>query len=56
MIKGRTGMYASLRTYRIGSGSVEAVMRRVDRDFAGALSQEPGFVAYHAMDTGNDMP
>ena len=30
-------------------------MRRVDRDFAEALSQEPGFVAYHAIDTGNDM-
>src|SRR5215216_694561 len=54
-IKGRTGMYASLRTYRIGSGSVEAVMRRVDRDFAEALSQEPGFVAYHAIDTGHRM-
>jgi quinol monooxygenase YgiN len=54
-IKGRTGMYASLRTYRIGSGSVDAVMRRVDRDFVEALSQEPGFVAYHAIDTGNDM-
>ena len=48
-------MYASLRTYRIGSGSVDAVMRRVDRDFAEALSQEPGFVAYHAIDTGNEM-
>ena len=48
-------MYASLRTYRIGSGSVDAVMRRVDRDFAEALSQEPGFVAYHAIDTGHDM-
>jgi hypothetical protein len=48
-------MYASLRTYRIGSGSVDAVMRRVDRDFAEALSQEPGFVAYHAIDTANDM-
>ena len=48
-------MYASLRTYRIGSGSVEAVMRRVERDFAEAVSQEPGFLAYHAVDTGNDM-
>jgi hypothetical protein len=48
-------MYASLRTYRIGLGSVDAVMRRVDRDFAEALSQERGFVAYHAIDTGNDM-
>ena len=48
-------MHASLRTYRIGSGSLDAVMRRVDRDFAEALSQEPGFIAYHAIDTGNDM-
>ena len=48
-------MYANLRTYRIGSGSVDAVLRRVDRDFAEALSRESGFVAYHAIDTGNDM-
>jgi hypothetical protein len=48
-------MYASLRTYRIGPGSLDAVMRRVDRDFAEAISQESGFVAYHAIDTGNDM-
>ena len=48
-------MYASLRTYRIGSGSVDAVLRRVDRDFADAVSRQPGFVAYHALDTGSDM-
>ena len=48
-------MYASFRTYRIASGSVDAVMRRIDRDFAKTLSQKPGFVAYHAIDTGNDM-
>lgn len=48
-------MYASLRTYRVGSGAIDAIMHRVDRDFAEALSQEPGFVAYQAIDTGNDM-
>jgi hypothetical protein len=48
-------MYASLRTYRVGSGSVDALMHRVDRDFAEALSQEPGFVAYQAIDTGHNM-
>src|SRR3954453_22183621 len=53
--QGETRMYASLRTYRIGSGSVDAVMRRVDRDFAEALAQKPGFVSYHAIETGNDM-
>jgi hypothetical protein len=48
-------MYTSLRTYRISTGSVDALMHRVDRDFAEALSQEPGFLAYQAIDTGNDM-
>lgn len=48
-------MYASLRTYRVEPGSVDAIMHRVDRDFAEALAQEPGFVAYQAIDTGNDM-
>jgi hypothetical protein len=48
-------MYASLRTYRVGSGSIDALMHRVDRDFAEALSQEPGFVSYQAIDTGHQM-
>lgn len=48
-------MYTSLRTYRIEPGSTSALMHRVDRDFAEALSQEDGFVAYQAIDTGNDM-
>ena len=48
-------MYASLRTYRVGAGETDAIMHRVDRDFAQALAQEPGFVSYQAIDTGNDM-
>lgn len=48
-------MYASLRTYRAQPGTVDATLHRVDRDFAEALSMEPGFVAYHAIDTGHDM-
>jgi limonene-1,2-epoxide hydrolase len=48
-------MYASLRTYRIEPGSTGSLMHRVDRDFAEALSQEDGFIAYQAVDTGNDM-
>lgn len=46
-------MFASLRTYRIGSGSVDDLMHRVDRDFAEAMAQEPGFVAYQCIDLGN---
>ena len=48
-------MYASLRTYRIGSGSVTPL-------FAGWTATSPRRVAragvgrlYHAIDTGNDM-
>ena len=46
-------MYASMRTYRVKKGAVDDLMHRVDRDFAEALSQEPGFVAYQAMDMGS---
>ena len=48
-------MYASIRTYRVASGSIDTLMHRVDRDFAEAVSQEPGFLAYQAIDTGKDM-
>lgn len=47
-------MYASIRTYRFGSGSADDLMHRVDRDFADALAQEPGFVAYQVIATGED--
>lgn len=47
-------VYASIRTYRVGTGSVDAVMHRVDRDFAEALAQEPGFIAYQAIKLGDD--
>jgi len=45
-------MYASLRRYRMGAGSVDDLMHRVDLDFADALAQQPGFVAYQAIDCG----
>lgn len=48
-------MFTSLRTYRVREGSIDALMHRVDRDFAEALAQEPGFIAYQAIDTGNGM-
>ena len=47
-------MYASIRTYRVGAGVIDAVLHRVDRDFAEALAQEPGFVAYQALKIGDD--
>lgn len=46
-------MYASMRTYRVRSGSIQDLMHRIDRDFAESLSQEPGFMMYQALDMGN---
>lgn len=45
-------MELSIRTYRIGRGSVEEAMHRVDRDLAESFAQEPGFVAYEVARTG----
>ena len=46
-------MYASVRTYRFANGSVDDLMHRIDRDFAEALSREPGFLGYQAIDLGS---
>lgn len=46
-------MFVSIRTYRIGQGSVEDVMRRVDRDLADAFAREPGFISYEVAKTGD---
>jgi len=46
-------MYASVRHYRMGAGAIDSLMHRVDEEFAPAISQEPGFVAYLALDTGD---
>lgn len=45
-------MYCSVRRYLMGAGSVDDLMHRVDVDFADALAQQPGFVAYQAVDCG----
>ncbi len=47
-------MFATARTYRVAPGTVDAVMHRVDRDFAEALAREPGFVSYQALEIGED--
>jgi hypothetical protein len=45
-------MHMSIRTYRVGTGSIDGLMHRVDRDFAQAMAQEPGFIAYQVVQTG----
>jgi heme-degrading monooxygenase HmoA len=46
-------MYVSIRTYRVGKGSIDDLTHRVDRDLAEAFAQEPGFIAYHVARTGD---
>src|SRR4051812_32391542 len=46
-------MYMSIRTYRVGTGSIEDLMHRVDRDLAESFSREPGFAAYQVVRTGD---
>ena len=45
-------MFVSIRTYRIGKGSIDEVMHRVDRELADAFAREPGFVSYEVAKTG----
>jgi hypothetical protein len=45
-------MHVSIRTYRVGTGSIDDLMHRVDGDFAAIIAREPGFIAYQAVRTG----
>lgn len=42
-------MYASVRRYTMGEGSVDALMHRIDEEFVPALGQQPGFVCYFVL-------
>jgi hypothetical protein len=46
-------VYVSIRTYRVGAGSIDDLMHRVDRDLAEAFAQEAGFIEYHVARTGD---
>jgi hypothetical protein len=46
-------VFASIRRYRMGAGSMDDLMHLVDTEFAEQLAAMPGFVDYQAIDTGN---
>jgi heme-degrading monooxygenase HmoA len=46
--------FASLRRYRLRSGSVAELMHVVDDVFAEQIEEMDGFEAYHALDCGGD--
>ena len=47
-------MFAAVRRYELGAGSVKDFMRIVEEGLAERLSREPGFVAYHVVSAGRD--
>ncbi len=44
-------MYVSVRRYTMGAGSTDALARRLEEEFAPAISQERGFLGYLAIET-----
>jgi len=46
-------MYASIRRYRMGAGSMDDAMHLVDMELADRLAEEPGFVDYQAVASGD---
>ena len=46
-------MYASIRRYRMGAGSIGEAMHLADTELADRIAAEPGFVDYQAIDTGD---
>jgi hypothetical protein len=46
-------MYANIRRYRMGAGSVDDAMHLADIELADRIAAEPGFVDYQAIDTGD---
>jgi hypothetical protein len=49
---GASREFASIRRYRLRSGSIEELMHIVDETFAEQIRAVPGFFAYHALDAG----
>src|SRR3954453_4683923 len=46
-------MYASIRRYRLNSGSMADILHLVDTDFAETIQEVEGFVAYECGDSGS---
>ena len=52
---GAARKFASVRRYRLRTGSIEELMHIVDEVFADAIEAMDGFEAYHALDCGNEI-
>ena len=48
-------MYIAVRRYQIKPGSIDEIVRSVSEGFVPLISQASGFIAYYAVDAGNDI-
>jgi hypothetical protein len=46
-------MFASVRRYRLESGSIDDLLHLVDSDFAESVQEMDGFVEYQVLECGN---
>ena len=46
-------MFASVRRYRLKSGSIDDLLHLVDTDFAESVQEMDGFVEYQVLECGN---
>ena len=46
-------MFASVRRYRLESGSIDELLHLVDTDFAESVEEMDGFVEYQVLECGN---
>ena len=46
-------MYAMIRRYRMGVGSIDDLMHKVDTQYADRLQEQLGILNYQAIDTGD---
>ncbi len=48
-------MYVAVRRYKVKAGSMDEIIRSVSEGFVPLISQASGFMAYYAVDAGNDI-
>jgi hypothetical protein len=46
-------MFASIRRYRLESGSIDDLLHRIDADFAERIQTLDGFLEYQVVECGN---
>jgi heme-degrading monooxygenase HmoA len=47
-------MYAAVRQYELGKGSVQELLQIIESELADRMSELPGFISYHVAATGGD--